>query len=688
MAGPSRALQSHVINESLVHIIHPVATQSLKAILERLGYLDYFGENGSRVHIVTDFSSTSKSVDENNNAAIIDNRVRAKLTPNVNPSSNKWEGNGTTVDLGNGNAIVSNTTGSNTARIPWVPNAVRDRDSAIFWDKEFDISLSEMAVGSTFTMEVNCEFRYPTVAAEFMSRIFQCLHDGDMIGYVDVQYDYPIPIEIQHTLAYLYTLRGPRPEVQNDSAIAWLKDYSEHAICVLENRNDPSKKEVAVNKNQMQAMYLVECSQDYPQPMDGEGASVTFNLTVQYARPNRMVLRYPIIVNNEFVEFDFIPTKPEYRMGEPSPIMWQNLAYTQYWQQLYMLRGTQVVHYPWWDGWEVPTDGLPWRRGHRPIAIIAFTLDDIDNEEGITTFDMVNGLPGIRLSDDVIQEIKYKRNQVLFPNDFVNITVYADDSQVGHVAWTDGYKALLDISDGRHLIVRSRRRNAVYRLVISVNEHPVNLTSRPISYQVYPSRWLDVTMPTYVQTKDGVVVKDTVYFWYNDLAKTYNSIPPEVAWVGRDIFAIKQYYHVNVLFVQEPPLASDQMAAKYEDVEKDNEATILIDEKRIGTPSGQVYCYAVNPASKNDPTVDKTYIDLGAVVTSIREKEPTKDKIYLSDVRTEIALPKTVVIEEELAPALVEPISTISSTIQSYIDSSRGRNVNNVWLATISTHKS
>ena len=688
MAASDRLVYSHSISESFVHIINPVAVQALKAIIQRLGYLEYFSDKkgGSEIHIVSDFSSTSKVVDDNGNPKIVDNRIRAKLMPSINPSNNKWEGSGTTIALGNGNAIVSNPGGGNTSRrIPWDKNSMTTRDFAVFYDRYSHTDLTEMAVGSTLQLEVQAEFSHQVVATEFLARIFQCLTDGDMIGYVDIEYDYPVPMPIQQVLRHIYDLRGSHDQTDR-SSYDWCHNNSKGAITLMVNRNKPDTKELVISRNNFQALYLVECSQDFPQPKStGPGVTVNFNLTVQYARAERLVLRYPCIVNNKYVDFDFIPMDAEYRKGPPSPIMWSNMAVTRFWIENYGRKGHEAVHYPWWDKWQVPADSILTHRGFTQIAVIAFTLDDPDDETAETVIDLVNGLPGFHLSDGVINEIKVKRNTLLFPNDYINISVFADDAMLGMVAWTDGYKPLLDLSDGRHLHVRGHRKDAVYRLVVSYNPRPINMTSRPISYQVYPSRWLDVTSPTYVQTKDGICLDGVAYFYRNADNTAYIPIPADVAYPGRPTNDLRALYNVGVLFNQEPPMVDASMRPKYEPIAIDDESSIEIIEKKIGTPSGQVYCYAQPNTGSDEPQM--VYIDLKSVVILIREAHPEIGKIYLSDVRTQIGLPNTIIIQEELAPAITEPVQSIAPTLKSYIDSSRGRNVNHVWKVGLVTYR-
>ena len=152
-----RLCQSHSVAEQHVHIVEPVAKQILQYIIERLGYLDFFRENGN-IDMVSEFTGTSKAVDKNGNPEIHHNRVRAKLNWNLNPQAVKWQGNGTTIDLGNGNHLVTNATPV-SHRQAWSRESYAEQNYSIMSDVNAYTDLVEYSVGSTLTMEVQMDFK-------------------------------------------------------------------------------------------------------------------------------------------------------------------------------------------------------------------------------------------------------------------------------------------------------------------------------------------------------------------------------------------------------------------------------------------------------------------------------------------------------------------------------------------------
>lgn len=675
-----RLALSESVGESMVHIMEPIAAQTLHYIVEKLGYTDLMKD---QIELVSDFRTTSKSKDSNGNALIQRDRVRAKLNPSVNPFNNKWEGNGTTIDLGNGNHIITNNSGGRVRANSTTKSAsYPDQQFAIFVDGNNFIDLTELAVGSTLTMDVQMDFKDIVVANECLSRIYQCFVNGDMTGVIDIQYDYPVPMGIQKTLRYLYGLCGKRSPT--DYCWKWIQDGSQHAITALVNRNRPEHKEAVVNKNQLQAVYQIDCSMDAPtMNPEHDAAVLNFTVTVQYARANRMLLRYPVTVNNQYVDTDYVPMDPELRSTKTgiSPIMFENPAVTKTWERIYQ-KNQFPLHYPWWDGWQLPASSHIAHYGFKPVCSVVFTLDHLDTDAEGTVIDLIDGLPGFRLSEQIIRELQVQRQTCLTATTYVNVSVFADDNELGCVAFKDSYKPLVEMTDGKHLICRATDPHRVYRLVVSVNEKPVNLTARPITTQLYPSKWFNIHDVTYSQTKDGVVLEGVDYFYYDTIQSEYIQISPEVATVGKSMSKVREETGAGVIYTQQASIAQSSLCAHYETVPQSSELSTTINESVIGTAYEPVYCY--KPDTSKDA---RDIIDTAQVIADIRLSNPQAKTINLSMIRKQLSIPISTNIEIETAPDLTEPVNSSTTSKQYYQDSYKGHNINRVSIVTFRTGK-
>ena len=143
-----RLTLANIVGESMIHIIEPVADQALRFVVGKLGMLRLMEE----IQLVSDFREVSKVTDNSHNAKLIDYRVRARLMPNVNPSTNKWEGTKTIADLGNGNAIVRQGD-KGRQKSPWSGHDITSRDISIFHHEDLFLDMTEWNVGSTLTSQ-------------------------------------------------------------------------------------------------------------------------------------------------------------------------------------------------------------------------------------------------------------------------------------------------------------------------------------------------------------------------------------------------------------------------------------------------------------------------------------------------------------------------------------------------------
>ena len=613
---------THSVPEQHVHIVEPVAKQVLQYILEKLGYLEFFRENGN-IDLVSDFNGTSKAVDKNGNPEIHHNRVRAKLNYNLNPSANKWQGSGTTIDLGNGNHLITNNPGNVTQRQAFNRVSYTEGNASVMSDVDAFTDLVEYSVGSTLTMEVQLDFKDDAFAFECLTRVFQCFQNGEMIGYVDVQYDYPVPTLLQSVYKHVSDLMG-----DDDYADRMIKQSGGN-ITIVQNRNNPDKRELVVKKNHFQALFQLECTQEAPTPGDPDGAYINMTITVQFARANRLMLKYPIIVNNQFVDFNYVPVDKELRAsnGLGSPVMWRNLAVTQLWEKMYPNR-VRSVHYPWWDDWDLPPSSVQAQRGFKAIATIAFCLDltEVDKKDehgeptgekevvGETIIDLIHGLPGIKLNDDIIQEIMSRPGrELLLPNRYVNIAVFADDYQLGTPTQIeDNIKPVIELVNGK-LIVRAVRPYTQFRLVISINPKPMNLTAKPVECEVYPSRWYDVTAPLYINSKDSIVNDDKRYFYFDTLEGEYIEIPTTPGEPFADVY---------------------QRLAKVEEVYELSEGQYVVTQDTVIAQGKQYYTYKVNPECYI-PRQFTVGVNIGKIKETLAEAGciyEYKDAIYGDDI--------------------------------------------------------
>lgn len=696
----------HSVGESMYHIYYPVAKQVLQHVLEKVGVLDFFRKNGT-IDIVTDFSSTSKAVDRNGNPDLHPDRCRARLNMNVNPSSLKWQGNGTSVDLGNGNFLVTQHNGAANPRNPVELGKFAEYYTSVFSDPETFTDLKEYIVGSTLSLEVQCDFKDESAAVETLQRLYSVFTNGEMIQYVDIQYDYPIPAAIQMIMSYVNSLRKT-----NEPWTQWARRNSGGAISIVQHRDDPSKRELVANKNQFEALFHIDCSQEFPESIQPDGGRISFTITLQFARVNRLMLKYPIIVNNQFVDFNYLVIDPQMvkMPGVESPIVWDSRAAMQFWMNNNSHKQLNPLHYPWWDNWDVPSDSAIAQAGFYPLAIVAFTLDDEENDNGVTIIDLLKGLPGFTLNAELLREIQLYKNVVLSTTRYLNISVFAEDMQVGtYYQIEDNIPPVLDLSDGRHLIVRARRKHVIYRLVISINPTPVNLTMKPLSAELYPSRFVDLLADYFTASHDKIVNDGKEYYLYDKTSETFKKIEgvepgtamAEVVRAADDSVVYERHatsYGAAVINAFDTVVGYTATSDKIADGKTtyyifDTETSTI---KEITLEEGTAIPDDGSILIKRD-TLPKYYVlkqkalsgDIEGTTTKVVEDVYAEVEVNegetIEDVKERLGVDELYEDNPNKAPD--EPTTSATANNQNYIDSYNGRRVANVELVTIHVSK-
>lgn len=454
----SRLALFYSVPEVDIHIIQPIAAQLLTKIIYELGYKDVMKNN---VHLLSDSRMTSKHIDENNNPNLVIDRVIARLTPNLNPSNNKWEGYKTQIDLGNGNTLITgNRPGANAVKKPWDPSNI-NAIFPVFHDADSCTDLTEWVTGTSFSMEVSMEFTESNLANEALSRLYQTYNNGEMINATDLVYDYPIPAAIVNTLYYISTLL----HIDKSNFLAWLREQSKDAISLLMNRERRDDTEFIIQKNQKDAIFQIECSQETP-TMGDNSAIFQFTVHCQFARVNQLILEYPVSINNQMVSFNFVPMNEEKRTANTGACQWQNKAVNEYWKLLnQQTHIVQPIHFPWWDDWLLPRDARIYKRNFRPVFVGVITLDNIDDPDAVTTINLETDIPGYSFIDEFITELKSLKEKALDVYNGINVSVFADDVQVDN--------SLLTLTDGVTLTIANKLPYRVYRVVVCTCQQPV-----------------------------------------------------------------------------------------------------------------------------------------------------------------------------------------------------------------------
>lgn len=442
------------VREQQTHIYEMCAQQLLSHIISELGREHTF----ANVDLQSDTRTTSKSIDEDNNAKINRDRCIATLRQNYNLGANKWDANGVTIDLGNGNTLITGGHQSKTKK-PWKWTA--DTLYTVFTNEEVQTIIEEQAVGANFTLDVQMIFTSSTTAAETLQRIYQTFTNGEMIQYFDLVYDYPVPTQILNTLYVINQLAG----YDKREFFKWLYTNSQSQITLTTNRRvEMNDRECVIRRNQKNAMFQIDCSQEDIDASQTGKFTVSFSVTCQFAKADRVLIEYPETVMNRLMPFDYVPVDPEQRLRNEGNIRWQNTAVDGWYKaQEAEIKKPLCVRYPWWDDWPLSYASILAKRKYEPFFIGIITLDNIDDPNATTDINIATDIPGYELIDEVKQAYKNLGRKALLTGQQFNISVFADDMQVD--------PSLLEF-DGEVLKIKSRIITRVYRVILSQGPAP------------------------------------------------------------------------------------------------------------------------------------------------------------------------------------------------------------------------
>lgn len=450
------------ISELTTHVAVPVAEQVARKLLNELRCRDIFA---NRIYFEADFLAASKSTNDDNTAILKENRATFTIKPNFNPLTIKWP---TTTFLHLIGPLFS-------------PRDI-EGNRAVFIDNYTNMTLLEHQVPCSISMECKLDFMDRNVAYDIFSRLHTKYTNGEMFMQTDLAYDYKLPTEIYTVLFYASKCR----KLESSKFVDYLRTYSNGGITLNHNRDDNSKKELVVLRNAFHTLSQMEYDGEKPEPEADEqspdGYSLEFTLTMQFNRPNTLILSYPVVVCNELVPKELLPIsemqsypaiKPKYASFDM-----ENFANS--------LPAVAIVKdefkSPWYDDWEVPMSSGLIKLGYKPFITLVVLLDTPDDPAGVTTIDLTADFGGARLSDGLLAALRTQEVLSTFPDNRYNVMVFANNNIVE--------PELLTLSDELVLTIPNRDLTPIYHLVISEREipHGTRTCARVIIYDLIAKR--------------------------------------------------------------------------------------------------------------------------------------------------------------------------------------------------------
>lgn len=440
------------------HVIVPITKQLVHRLIEEMGYGNIFED---RIYFRNEFMTDSIHAEDNGDAYLTDNRVDVEINPVLNPTAVKWAPYQSNYRMGAG----------------WSPYDFNS--SPIFYSRSCNTLVREALIPCTIQMDIKFVLMSRANAYDLINRLYTKYATGEMIVVSDIVYEYKMPDNVSSLLYYMY--RNLMPADTQDVAayksnfVPWLKSHSNNKIMLVHNRHVQNRKELAVRKNGWQLIGQLDFSQDKPEAEKSNNSALTYTVSLQYTmqfnRPAAMITDFPVVVNNNLVDDVYLSLeRKEAHERYPFPINKEMKAYKDSLKPVpdaYL----ELIRLPWYDDWKVPSHAGMRNFKYIPFLSQVFTLDDVDNPEGVTVIDLKDGFDRYELRDHILEELNELGNDALYPWGNLMVQVYANDMLVD--------QSMLEF-ENNVLTIKNRDIKKLYHLILSKREvdDGINKTKR------------------------------------------------------------------------------------------------------------------------------------------------------------------------------------------------------------------
>lgn len=407
------------ISELTNHIFMPIIEQISHRLLASLNYADVIGNN---IQINTDWSTHSKTSDDNDNAILGPQRFIVDAQLQMNPTSQKWDfytfHHTAAYGLHKRNLHITHP---------------------VYRDDLLNIYLYQMI--SPVTIMMNCELILadPQLAFQTPQQIFNQHENGAVIHFNDLAFDFPVPKYILTLLRYIWRIDRAGGQSTGCSFYQYLLKHTDGTWQVHANRDVKDEFEIVIPQFDLKTLGSLEYSEDRPQGiMEGRlpsAFSIPFVYTVQFSLPTLMQAVFPITVDNQLLPMQFIPVDPNVRHNQMTEFH-KGVADENYDKgmanQTTRFTGRPPmmgVKFPYYDDWDPHGKKLSSRK-YGTFAQLAVLLDE-DQENLFTSIDLSQKLDESKDLQPWVKEFLYQQGVESPKYDvFINISLFRDDKEL------------------------------------------------------------------------------------------------------------------------------------------------------------------------------------------------------------------------------------------------------------------
>lgn len=408
------------IMETLEHVVRPIVEQSAHRLITMLNVEDVIGDS---IYINSEFMAKTQTSTLTKNAIVNVDALRVDLSPQINPTSQKWD---------------SIYTFAHTAAYGINRNMMSD-SIPIYKDLANNVRVVEIVAPVTLALQCTFQVKSANIAYHLPYELYQTFGVGKLPFYQDLFYDYPIPKAIVHTLYEIYKIDRIYGKPTGITFGDYIGIRTGHVWSVTQNSYHENEWELVQNVRDLQVLTTVEYNDDKPNA-EKRGDSpamweVPVTMTVQFSAPQIAIMFFPITICNTLVPGECIPTEKVDR--------YNRLTGHHRWDPVNRYRVEDALtghnsrvlpnvyaHIPHYDDW-VP-EGLPplFKHGQKMILIIGVTLDE-DSPRYLTTLDFNTYKDAnYYLKPYVYEILVLERNLAVYEDSLITISVFDNHRQL------------------------------------------------------------------------------------------------------------------------------------------------------------------------------------------------------------------------------------------------------------------
>ena len=440
------------------HVIVPVTKQIVHRLISEMGYQNIFKD---RIYFLNEFMTDSIHGTDEGNPYLTDNHVQVQINPVMNPLSVKWAPQNANYRMGAGYSPYDFST------------------NPIFYSRKVNTTIREALIPCTIQLDIKFVMMSRANSYDLLNRLYSRYAPGEMIVTNDFLFEYKVPDDVVSLLFYLYRKIMP-DNVENkeeylDNFMPWLKRHSGNRFMLVYNRHIQNRKEISIRKNAFRTIGQIDLSAEKPDSDKTNQSTLTYTVPIQYTiqfnRPAAILVDFPVVCNNELVDENYLSLSNMDAKHVTALNIDVNLERNA--QRLKVVKDdyNPTIMLPWYDDWMVPTNGGMYAFKYYPFLCAAFTLDDVDNPEGVTKIDLRDGFDEYTLKDHVLEAYEKLDTDSLIPWGDYMVQIYANND-------------LVDVSmlewNGTEITIKNRDKTKMYHLVLSKREedYGINQTKR------------------------------------------------------------------------------------------------------------------------------------------------------------------------------------------------------------------